>query len=441
MSYAPTRSESTPLISSSEFSSREASPTAPRSRSKTRPRRPRRGSGADRTEVVVKDPSAGLDHPLIVHSHLCWNWVWQRPQQFVSRLSRRHEVLFVEMLPPDAALAAPQARVRPAEGYPRITILTLQFPLQRWSDEDYVDQERRRLVQQYLEGAGRGRFANAIQWFYDPMAAPAFLGQLGEALTVYDCMDELSRFQGAPRGIIERERELLKRADVVFAGGWKLFEAKSRHNSNCHFYGCGVDEDHFGKARSAQTTVSVELASLPKPVLGYFGVVDERIDYGLLKRLAESNPGWSVVMVGPVAKVDEALLPRRPNLHWLGQRTYAELPSLCKGFDLCLMPFALNEATEYINPTKALEYMATGRQIISTAVPDVVRNFASVVKVAPDPERFVTLCERVLDEPDVAAIQRGLRMAREQTWDSIVDQLERHVEEALKQNQRNPGWK
>ena len=172
------------------------------------------------------------------------------------------------------------------------------------------------------------------------------------------------------------------RADVVFTGGHKLFEAKSQLHDNCHFYGCGVDGEHFGQARAAGTAVPADLAAMPKPVLGYFGVVDERMDYDLVARLADANPNWSVVMVGPVLKVDPSALPRRPNLHWLGQRAYADLPAFCKGFDLCLMPFALNEATEFINPTKALEYMATGRMIVSTAVPDVVRNFGSVVKIA-----------------------------------------------------------
>jgi glycosyltransferase involved in cell wall biosynthesis len=286
-------------------------------------------------------------------------------------------------------------------------------------------------VQEFLAGPGKGDFERPVQWFYDPMAVPAFAGQMGEALTVYDCMDELSRFRCAPPAIVEREGELLDLADVVFTGGHKLFESKSRFNDNCHFYGCGVDVQHFGAARAAATAIPPELAALPRPVLGYFGVVDERLDYELIAKLAEHNPGWSIAMVGPVLKVDARSLPQRPNIHWLGQRPYAELPSLCKGFDLCLMPFALNEATEFINPTKALEYMATGRNIISTAVPDVVRNFGSVVKVAGTPEEFVLQCDEMLRHPDHGAIARGLSMASENSWDSIVAQLEHHVEEAL----------
>jgi len=362
---------------------------------------------------------------------LLWDWVWQRPQQFASRLSRRRNVLFVEVGPPDPSLAAPLARFRTLETFPNLTLLHLEFPAWRWNDGDYVDRERCRLVQEFLAGPGAGRFENPVQWFYDPMAITAFAGRLGEVLTVYDCMDELSKFSGAPPQLLKREAQLLSRADVVFTGGRRLFEAKSRFHSNCHFYGCGVESEHFGQARQEQTPVPPELAALSKPILGYFGVVDERLDYDLIAQLADANPRWSVVMLGPVMKVDPASLPQRPNLHWLGKRPYSELPAFCKGFDVCLMPFALNEATEFINPTKALEYMATGRPIVSTAVPDVVTNFGSVVQIAGSPAQFVSLCREAAEKPDQRALARGLRLVEENSWDTIVAKLEAHVEEAL----------
>jgi glycosyltransferase involved in cell wall biosynthesis len=310
-------------------------------------------------------------------------------------------------------------------------VLRLQFEGWRWNDAEYVDSQRRHLVQEFLAGPGKGQFDQPVQWFYDPMAVTSFGGQMDEILTVYDCMDELSKFRGAPPEILEREAELIELADVLFTGGRKLFEAKSRFHDNCHFYGCGVDGDHFGKACRAETAIRPEIEKLRKPVLGYFGVVDERMDYELLAALADANPEWSVAMVGPVLKVEEASLPRRANLHWLGQQSYADLPAFCKGFDVCLMPFALNEATEFINPTKALEYMATGRPIVSTAVADVVRNFGSVVKVANNSRQFISLCQQAIAQPDSAGIERGLAMARENSWESIVSQLENHVNEAL----------
>ena len=371
------------------------------------------------------------DYPIIVHSHLRWDWVWQRPQQFLSRLAQRHKILFVETIAPDAELSSPVARFKLAENFPNITILRLQFPAWRWNDGEFVDSERRRLVKEFINGPGAGQFDNPVQWFYDPMAVTAFDGHMNEILTVYDCMDELSKFAGAPPEIVQREAKLLERAAVVFTGGRKLYEAKSRFHSNCHFYGCGVDESHFGKARNPETSPAPELKSLPKPIIGYFGVIDERLDYELLSALAEANPNGSIVMVGPVMKVEEKTLPRRPNLHWVGQKAYSELPALCKGFDICMMPFALNEATEFINPTKALEYMATGRPIVSTAVADVVRNFGEVVKIAHSPGEFVNLCRETLEKPDPNAIERGLQMVAENSWDSVVARLEGHISDAL----------
>jgi glycosyltransferase involved in cell wall biosynthesis len=173
-----------------------------------------------------------------------------------------------------------------------------------------------------------------------------------------------------------------------------------------------------------------ELRDLPRPIFGYIGVVDERLDYELLASLADATSG-SVVVVGPTAKVDPAAFPQRPNLHWLGGRDYAQLPACAKSFSVCLMPFAMNEATRFINPTKALEYMATGRPIVSTPVRDVVRQFSDVVMIGTDHDAFIDACTRAGEEPDLARVRRGLALARQNSWESIVSQLERHIEDTL----------
>jgi glycosyltransferase involved in cell wall biosynthesis len=378
------------------------------------------------------------DFPLIVHCHLCWDWVWQRPQQFLSRLSARHKILFVETIGPDPQLSSAVARFWTAPNFPNVTILRLQFPAWRWSDGAFVDRERRRLVKEFVAGPGAGQFENPVQWFYDPMGVPAFLGQMDEIGVVYDCMDELSKFRCAPPQIKIRERKLLAAADVVFAGGHKLWQAKKLQNENCHFYGCGVDVAHFGSARKDDTKIPDDIASLKKPILGYFGVVDERMDYELLVKLADANPDWSIAMVGPQIKVDS--VPQRPNLHWLGQKNYTELPAYCKAFDVCMMPFALNEATEFINPTKALEYMATGKPIVSSAVADVVTNFGAVVSIARSHEEFISLCREAIATADAARIEAGLKQAAENSWDSIVAQLEQHIADALAPKQKNEAF-
>ncbi len=421
MSYAPLGSEL--IVTNGNLSTGERS-----SFSKPISKRARRLSSSPITPEP-KQRSFRADFPIIVHCHLCWDWVWQRPQQFLSRLSARHKILFVETIGPDPQLASPVARFWTAPNFPNITILRLQFPSWRWADGPFVDRERRRLVKEFISGPGADQFENPVQWFYDPMAVPAFLGQMDEVGVVYDCMDELSKFRCAPPQIRMREKKLLAAADVVFTGGRKLWEAKKLQNENCHFYGCGVDVSHFGKARQADTAIPADIAPLKKPVLGYFGVVDERMDYELLVKLAEANPDWSIAMVGPQIKVDT--VPQRPNLHWLGQKNYLELPAYCKAFDVCMMPFALNEATEYINPTKALEYMATGKPIVSSAVADVVTNFGAVVNIARSHEQFIALCREAIAKADAARTEAGLKQAAENSWDSIVAQLEKHITDAL----------
>jgi len=392
-------------------------------------KRPRRSISKSKTSSPRNGSALSANFPIIVHCHLCWDWVWQRPQQFLSRLSARHKILFVETIGPDPQLSSAVARYWTAPSFPNVTILRLQFPLWRWQDGAWVDSERRRLVKEFLSGPGQ--LDKAVQWFYDPMAVPAFLGHMDEIATVYDCMDELSNFREAHPLIKTRERELLRESDVVFTGGRRLWESKRLHNGNCHFYGCGVDVAHFGKARGENTKIPDDIAALAKPVLGYFGVVDERMDYDLLVKLAEANPDWSIAMVGPRIKVDK--VPQRPNIHWLGQKAYADLPSYCKAFDVCMMPFALNEATEFINPTKALEYMATGKPIVSSAIADVVTNFGSVVKIARSHDEFISLCRQAIEQRDHKAIEGGLKQSSENSWDSIVARLENHVLKALQQ--------
>ena len=377
-----------------------------------------------------------LSYPIIVHCHLHWDFVWQRPQQFHSRLSARHRILFVEGPRVYSGTMPPHFTLRPSDEYPNVTVMQTHFNETDWAKGGaFIDAMRRELLDEALRGPLKGKFERAVQWFYDPMAVESHLGHHGAVATVYDCMDELSQFKFAPPELISRERRLLYNADVVFAGGRKMAENKTRFNANTHFYGCGVDVAHFGKARAASTEIPADIAHLDGPILGYFGVVDERLDYDLIAQLADARPDWNIVMVGPTAKVSPEDLPQRPNLHWLGGRPYEQLPSYTKAFDVCLMPFALNEATEYINPTKALEYMATATPVVSSAVPDVCSNFSSVVKIAATPAEFVAMCREQVAQPDEMAVERGLKMAHENTWEAIVTKLEGHIEKALHQRE------
>jgi glycosyltransferase involved in cell wall biosynthesis len=375
-------------------------------------------------------PAEHLDAPVIVHSHLRWDFVWQRPQQLLSRLSRTNRVLFVEepIYVDDLAAARLDLSVPQPHVHRAVPVLPASL---RGRYDDSIVVIRELLHRQADDGLLGKLFRRPVQWFYTPMPAPAMIGAFGERAVVYDCMDELSKFRFAPTELTDREAFLMSKADVVFTGGYRLWESKAQHHGNVHFFGCGVDVAHFGSSMCDTVEVPAEIARLGGKVIGYYGVIDERIDYDLLRTLARSLPDTALVMVGPVVKVDPRELPQAPNIHWLGQREYAALPAHVKGFDVCLMPFALNEATEYINPTKTLEYMAAGKPIVSTAIYDVVHHFRPVVAVAHSHDEFVACVRSAVAAPDETLIERGLELARGSSWECIVADMKKIVRAAI----------
>jgi glycosyltransferase involved in cell wall biosynthesis len=365
----------------------------------------------------------------MVHTHLRWDFVWQRPQQVFSRLAKQHRVIFLEEAIREDGPACLEIS-EPLSNILRV-VPKLSNPSSMTVDSQYevILPLLKKFLSEHPTWSAPGE--QFIQWFYTPMPAPCALDKLDTACVVYDCMDELANFRFAPPDIGEREALLLRRADVVFTGGYHLYRSKSQHHSNVHFYGCGVDADHFGQARMPELSLAEELVSLPRPIFGYFGVIDERLDYDLLRELALTFPQASIVMVGPAVKVDPEQLPRLPNIHWLGQRSYADLPRLVKGFDVCLMPFAMNEATQYINPTKTLEYMAAGKPIVSTPVPDVVNNFADIVAIADTHDDFIGAVANAYRRTDQRAIERGIDKASASSWDAIVASMRGHIIESI----------
>lgn len=392
------------------------------------------GRGRSETSNVSVSQLRSIESaPIICICHLGWEWVWQRPQQFISRFAKKHPVLFVETYCSDVEETS--VKLRPAKNHPNVTIAEMHLPSAKWADGEFIDRERKFALQSIVEDELRGVFDHPILWFYDPMAVTAFAGQMNERLIVYDCMDELAQFKGAPPSLLAREQTLLRKADVVFCGGRKMREKRLPLNANTHFYGTGVDIAHFGKAMSRDLPMAPELAKLKGKVLGYFGVIDERIDYELLAKLADARNDWHIVMVGPTAKVDPKEFPQRANLHWIGGRSYDELPSLTKGFDVCLMPFAINAATEYINPTKALEYMAAGRPVVSTAINEVKSNFSSVSRIGNSHIEFITWCIREAESPTISRVNAGLKLAQENTWEAIAAKMQNHITEAAEARQ------
>jgi UDP-galactopyranose mutase len=250
---------------------------------------------------------------------------------------------------------------------------------------------------------------------------------------VYDAMDELSLFKGALPVMVERERGLLRRADVVFTGGVSLGRAKARLHSNVYAFPSGVETEHYRQALLAETRIPEDLEALPRPRIGFFGVIDERLDLALLAAVADARPDWSLVLLGPVVKIAAADLPRRPNLHYLGKKAYRDLPAYVKGFDVCMMPFALNDATRFISPTKTLEYMAAHKPIVSTPVADVIGQYRDAVRIVADPSAFIRAVQAALAE---TAEARTSRIVAERTilarssWDAIAAGMDERMVQA-----------
>jgi glycosyltransferase involved in cell wall biosynthesis len=285
-----------------------------------------------------------------------------------------------------------------------------------------------------------GAFDRPLLWYYSPMDAGWSLGHFANNRgVVYDCMDELSQFTGAPKQLVDNETRLIRCADIVFTGGYNLGDKKRRQHENVHIFGCGVEFDHFHKAADPNAAIPPDIDFMARPILGWFGVVDERVDYAMVGEMARMRPEWSFAMLGPVVKVDPNLLPHSPNLYWLGGRDYHQLPHFVSAFDVCMMCFAINAATEFINPTKGLEYMATGKPVVSTHVRDVVKQWSDIVYLAKGTKEFIAAAERALDKTDPdrnARVQRGLELAKRCSWEGTVKTMQDLIKEAIGRKDR-----
>ena len=382
--------------------------------------------------MTTEQNPAAQRPPIVVFSHLRWDFVWQRPQQLLSRFARNRRIYFIEepIFKDDAGTAPDEAQmeVLDSDG------ITVARPIckdpgpgEGWR----LEQMYARLVEEFIRDQG---IANFTAWFYSPMFTPS-LERIEPSLIVYDAMDELSLFKGAPPELLPRERHLLEIADVVFTGGVSLGRSKAQVHDNVHAFPSGVDAQHYAQALSPDLNVPHDLEGVPAPRIGFFGVIDERIDLQLLEQAAAQRPDWSFVMLGPVVKIDPADLPRPDNIHYLGQKQYKELPGYVKGFDVCMMPFALNDATKFISPTKTLEYMAAHRPIVSTPVADVVGSYAEAVAICRTADEWVAAIDRALAETPAqreARVKREREILARNSWDSIAANMDQKMVEAEK---------
>lgn len=373
-------------------------------------RRPANSSGQSLSPI---DP--GSRPLLLCFSHLRWDFVWQRPQHLLSRAAQTHRVIVFEE--PVIGQGEPRLAVENRPG--GIMLAVPHLP------QGLAERAANAALRKLLDGLLAAQGQPAVLWYYSPMMM-AFSSHVRAPVRVYDCMDELSAFKNAPQLLPSLERRLFARADLVFTGGRSLYEAKKGKHHSVHAFPSSIEVKHFAAARVGGLAEPSDQKEIPRPRLGFFGVVDERMDVDLVGQVAAMRPDWHFVMLGPVVKIDPASLPRNTNIHWLGSKAYKDLPAYIGGWDVGFMPFAINEATRYISPTKTPEFLAAGVPVVSTPITDVVHPWGDdgMVEIAADAEGLVRKIEAVMArsrEPWLSKVDRRLStMSWDRTWGSML---------------------
>lgn len=353
-------------------------------------------------------------YDLVVFCHLRWDFVYQRPQHIVSRLAKTYRVLLVE---------EPIHYQESEAG---------SYELEAVSENLHVLKPKVgeiKAISDVLKSILKTTVIE-VGWFYSP-AFSVLIEDFKFDTIIYDCMDELSLFKGAARELIDQEKYLLSQADVVFTGGKALFESKSSSHDNVHCFPSSVDRDHFALALT-KIPIPEDIGGISTPIVGYFGVIDERIDLELLYDTAKNLPHVSFVMIGPLAKIEDKDLPQNTNIHYLGMKDYPTLPNYLKAFDIAMMPFALNDATRYISPTKTLEYMAAGVPIISTAIKDVVRDYEHCVHIISSVEEFTDSINDILYEKNDRHNDVYETILAKTSWNVTVEKMKHLIKEKRK---------
>jgi len=370
-------------------------------------------------------------YDVLCFSHLRWDFVYQRPQHLMERFGREHRVFFVEEPVFDSPEPHLEATERPQKN---VDVLVAHLP---WGPtEEQHGEMYRASLRAFLS---ERRITNYVSWYYTPMMA-AWTADLMPLAIVYDCMDELSAFADAPPALRECEEMLLKRTDLVFTGGQSLFEAKQGRHPAVFAFPSSVDVPFFRTARTI-TEEPQDQQGIPHPRLGFYGVIDERLDVALLGAAAALRPDWQWVIIGPtVSKINPATLPALPNIYYLGGKPYAELPAYLSGWDVAILPFARNDSTRFISPTKTPEYLAAGRPVVSTPIRDVIRPYGDLglARIADTPEEFVAACEAALAEDAESRRQKADAFLADLSWDKTQSQMAELIDGVISHS-RPPG--
>jgi UDP-galactopyranose mutase len=366
------------------------------------------------------------DVDLLCFSHLRWGFVFQRPNHLLSRFSKHQRVFFIEE--PVFHDAEDKLHI---ENYNENLYVVTPHLRHRASHEEVLRQQQLVISSLLLQM----QIKRYYSWYYTPMALP-FTEHLSPELVVYDCMDELSAFKFAPPELTIKEKELFQKADIVFTGGHSIFENKKNAHHNIYAFPSSIDKAHFGKARKIRKDPD-DQKNIAGPRFGFFGVIDERFDIGLIEAVANKKPDWQFVLLGPVVKIDPATLPKNSNIHYLGGKKYEELPNYVAGWDVATIPFAINESTRFISPTKTPEYLAAGKPVISTPIRDVVSPYGNngLVHIVNNADEFIAAAELELAKTRRTNwVKKVDEFLEGNSWDRTWSQMVRLIEATIEQN-------
>jgi UDP-galactopyranose mutase len=371
-----------------------------------------------------------MTYDIICYSHLRWNFVYQRPQHLLSRFSKYSRVFFIE----EPVWDSGKETLSVKKVSENIWVIVPHFS--SGIDSSYLYERKREMINKLMHEMN---ITNYISWYYSPMALP-FSNNTNPSLIVYDCMDELSSFKNAPPALKENELRLIEKADVMFMGGHSLYNAKCHLHKNAYAFPSSIDREHFLRAR---TKIFDEdfYKDIPHPRLGFYGVIDERMNMELLSGLAEKNPQWNIILIGPTAKISEDSIPKFSNVHYLGGKAYDDLPAYLSGWDIAIMPFGLNEATRFISPTKTPEFLAAGKPVISTSIADVVEPYGNkgLVAIADTADEFTAAASKIFNTIlcDNKSYHQWLtsvdNFLQNMSWDKTWQEMNNVIEKTLKQ--------
>jgi len=363
------------------------------------------------------------DIDLVCFCHLRWGFVFQRPNHLLSRFSKHQRVFFIE----EPIFYDGEDKLHIENYNENLFVVTPH--IKGGLPEEEIQKRQRKFINTLFTNMNIEKY---FSWYYTPMALP-FTDHLTPELVVYDCMDELSAFKFAPPQLTTLEKELFKKADVVFTGGQSIFESKKNSHPNIYAFPSSIDKHHFGKARKIKEDPD-DQKNIPHPRFGFFGVIDERFDIELIDAVAKQKPDWHFVLLGPIVKIDPATLPNYDNIHYLGGKKYEELPNYIAGWDIAMVAFAMNESTRFISPTKTPEYLAAGKPVISTPIRDVVRPYGDnkLVHIVSNANEFIKAAEKeLIKKRNTTWLKKVDEFLLYNSWDRTWGQMVRHIEDAF----------